>query len=149
MPSEPSKAGRPCDESIYTDGRPDFPGWKRFGITEAKGFPTHVYSANKMGLLMHKIASVELHWWAPVDGGERLVRLDKPRMIARTACNQSKFIEPGRAHTCAMPEPSAILCGRCHGGPATFSKTRKQTVSKQYAKDHLGCVVGELTNAQR
>jgi hypothetical protein len=129
------------DEPIYTVGRPDFPGWNRFGITEAKTFPKYVYSANKMGFLMHKIAKVELHWWEACDGGERLVRRDKPRMIAHTVCGDSRFLEPGRAHTCCLPKPDAVLCGRCHGRPATFRGRKENEVSKQFAKDHLGCFI--------
>jgi hypothetical protein len=125
---------------IVTDGRPDFPGWKRFGITQAKHFPKYVYSANKMGLLIHKIAKVDLHWWEPIDQGERLARLDKPRMIATTVCGQNKFLSPGRAHTCAVPDPRAVLCGKCHGQPATFAKNRVPKVTKEYARDHLGCM---------
>lgn len=124
---------------IVIDGRPDLP-YSRFGVTRAKHFPKYVYSANKMGLLIHKIASVDLHWYIPIDKGERLARLDKPRMIATTVCGQNKFLEPGRAHTCVMPEPSAVLCGRCHGEPATFRRDGKNGMTKQYARDHLGCI---------
>lgn len=128
-------------QPIYTKGRPDFPGWKRFGITEAKSFPTYVHSANKTGMMMHKVAKVELHWWEPCDGGARLVRRYRPNMIATTICGMSKFLEPGRAHTCMLPNPTAVLCGRCHGKPATFRGRKEHEVSKQFAKDHLGCVV--------
>jgi hypothetical protein len=131
-------------EPVVIDGRPDFPGWKRFGITQAKHFPKYVYSANKMGLLIHKIAVVELHWWTPIRGGQALARLDKPRMIATTVCNQIKFLKPGRAHTCMIPEPNAVLCGRCHGEAPTFGRNRKQVISKEYARDHLGCVAMEV-----
>jgi hypothetical protein len=129
------------DEPIYTVGRPDFRGWNRFGITRAKSFPPYVYSANKMGMLIHKIAGVELHWWEPCDRGERLVRRRRPRMIALTVCGDSKFLEPGRAHTCVLPNPDAVLCGRCYGKPATFRGRKEHEVTKQYARDHLGCIV--------
>ena len=129
-----------AEQPIYTEGRPDFPGWKRFGITKAKHFPPYVYSANKMGLLIHKIADVDLYWWEPCDGGERLVRRTAPKMIAHTICNQSKYLKPGKAHTCAIPRPDAILCGRCHGETPTFARNKPAKVSKQYARDHLGCI---------
>lgn len=130
------------DYPIYIDGRPDFPGYNRFGITQAKKFPKYVYSANKMGLLIHKIVNVELHWWEPCDGGKRLVRRRKPSMIAHTVCGQSKFLKPGKAHTCEIPRPDAVLCGRCHGEAPTFGRIVPPKVSKQYARNHLGCIVG-------
>jgi hypothetical protein len=129
------------DEPIYTEGRPDFPGWNRFGITKAKSFPPYVYSANKMGMLIHRVAAVEVHWWEPCDGGERLVRRHRPSMIAITVCGQHKFLKPGRAHACILPRPDAVLCGKCHGQAATFRGHEEHEVSKQYARDHLGCMV--------
>lgn len=128
------------EQLIYTEGRPDFPGTNRFGITRAKHFPKYVYSANKMGCLIHKIAHVELHWWEPCDHGVRLVRRHQPRMIATTICGSNKFIEPSRAHTCAVPRPDAVLCGRCHGEPAIFPRNAPHKVTKEFARDHLGCI---------
>lgn len=127
---------------IYTDGRPDFECWgrgKQFGVTRAKTFPKYAFS--RAGMLMHKIVDVRLHWWEVCDKGHRLVRLDKPNMFAQTGCGQTIFLKPGRGHTCTIPLPDAVLCGRCHGEGPVFPKSRPHKVSKQYAKDHLGCVI--------
>jgi hypothetical protein len=41
--------------------------------------------------------------------------------------------------TSEIPDRNAVLCGRCHGEPATFSRKRVQSITKQWAHDHLGC----------
>jgi hypothetical protein len=40
---------------------------------------------------------------------------------------------------CIVPDPEAVLCGRCHGEWPTFSARRKARIKKRWAHDHLGC----------
>lgn len=132
------------DTESVIDGRPDLEGQWGFGITEAKTFPPYVFSINGNACLVHKVQRVELHWWTPVDGGRRLGRLRRPRLIAHTCCSQFMFLNGSKARTCRVPDADALLCGRCHGEAATFGKNGKGTkgrISRQAAHVKLGCVV--------
>lgn len=126
-------------------GRPDFAdhGW---GITEAKKYPPYVFGIRGVSCLVHKILRVELHWWRVARGGEKLVKLKRPVMIAQTMCAQSFRLEGQISRTCHVPNPDALLCGRCHGEGATFPKShharaRKSGLTRQEAHVKLGCVV--------
>jgi hypothetical protein len=57
---------------------------------------------------------------------------------------------PERTRTCTIPEPDALLCGRCHGEPATFGKHGKATkagVKRADAHVKLGCLVNGYPSA--
>lgn len=117
---------------------------RTFGVTLVKRFPPYVFSINGNALLIHKIARVECHWWKIGGHGHTLIKALRPRMIAKTVCQQTKFLDSDRARTCRIPEPSAVLCGVCHGDPATFGKHgrgRREGISKEWAHVQLGCVV--------
>lgn len=51
------------------NGRPDFADPK-FGVTEAKRFPPHIFSVSKSASLMHHVLSVELQWYGVSQGGQ-------------------------------------------------------------------------------
>lgn len=124
-------------------GRPDFAN-HRFGITKAKRTPKYVYSLSHQAMLIHKVAYAENYWYVPM--GDHLLRLDTPKIIARTVCNQSFFIHLPRDHRkfrasfCEVPNPEAVLCGGCHGEVATFGKHGNPPCTKELAKVRLGCI---------
>lgn len=130
------------------DGRPDL-AWGnsgRYGVTQAKSFPPYVFSIGRGAALVHKIARVDLHWYAASssDGGQRLLKRRHPRMLAQTVCGATRFLGGARSRTCRIPEPDALLCGRCHGEPATFGKdgaATKAGIRRREAGVKLGCVV--------
>ena len=102
----------------------------------AKKFLPYVHSTGHNAMLIHKVASVRMFW-----GDD-----SKLTMIAETVCGMSKILahhynKPGevKAKMCEIPDPSAVLCGRCHGELPTFSKRRTIRIKKRWAKDHLGC----------
>jgi hypothetical protein len=125
-------------------GRPDFSD-RRFGITEAKKYPPYVFGIRGVSCLVHKVLCVELHWWrCGGSRGEFLVKLKRPVMIAQTNCQQHFRLDPDIARTCRVPNPDALLCGRCHGEGATFGKrgpSKKEGLTRQEAHVKLGCVV--------
>lgn len=130
---------------IVIKGRPDFANHE-FGHTFAKTFPPFVFSVNGNALLVHKIAAVRMRWWEPYrkNGGQWLVRRSSPKMIAETVCGCNRFLEAKKTRTCRVPEPNALLCGRCHGEPATFGphgEATKKRIPKAWAHVQLGCVV--------
>lgn len=135
------------DEEVI-EGRPDFRNPK-FGVTRAKRFPPYVFSVSVNSCLIHKIAYVEMHWYEVIRGGHALARRRKPFVFATTVCGQSKRLSVGSrgaqpARTCLLPDPDAVLCGRCHGEAATFGKEgagTKAGLSRQEAWTKLGCVV--------
>lgn len=136
--------GSETEAVIY--GRPDLEGNPDFGMTQAKAFPPYVFSVHGCAGLIHKVARVDLRWWSPSrsENGARLLKRRHPIMIARTVCNQTKFLEGARSRTCRVPEPDALLCGVCHGEPATFGKHGKATlegIPRRVAHVKLGCVV--------
>lgn len=128
---------------IVVRGRPDFYN-RDFGRTEAKKFPPYVYSTDGTGCLVHKIARVELYWYRVGGVGDYLVRLNEPRMTAYTVCGAMRYLTPRASRTCVVPDPDAILCGRCHGDVATFGKygpALKAGITRREAHTKLGCVV--------
>lgn len=138
------------DERNYDDpnaavinGRPDFRDHD-FGVTEAKSFPPYVFGIRGLSCLVHKILHVRMHWYRVGGGGSKLVRMKRPVLIATTNCQQSWRLEPTSSRTCYIPNPDALVCGRCHGEGATFGKrgpSRKRGLTRQEAHVKLGCVV--------
>lgn len=117
---------------------------RTFGVSDARRHPAYVYSIHKSACLMHKVSRVEIQWYAVIGIGNRLGRLQQPAMIAHTVCGNSRALVPSRSRTCAVPLPGAVLCGRCHGEPATFGKDgrgRKAGIRRAHAHVELGCVV--------
>lgn len=122
---------------------------RTFGVSKARRHPAYVYSTNKNACLMHKIASVTIHWYAIV-GMSRLGRLKQPAMIAQTVCSMNFALTAERTRTCTIPEPDAVLCGRCHGEPHTFGKHGRGTKNgwdKRAARVKLGCEVAGYPSA--
>ena len=124
--------------------RPSPDNWD-FGITYAKKHPPYVYSANGMGVLIHKVREVSLHWWEY--NMDFLIRREDPVIIAETVCGMNKRIENGRMKSamCAVPRPDATFCGRCHGLPANFPrKNPNSKAARAEAKKKLGCIMSAL-----
>lgn len=124
------------------EGRPDFAD-HAFGVTHAKRFPPYVFSTVGNACLVHKVARVELRWWTPGRGGRCLLKRVHPRMYAETVCGQTKYFRKGRTQTCTVPDPDAVLCGRCHGEPATFGRDGLAAAlgfTRREAHDRLGCL---------
>lgn len=123
---------------------------REFGVTKARRHPAYVYAINRNAALMHRVAEVRLHWHAYIHGGSTLARLKQPAMIAETVCGYAFPLDPKRTRTCAVPEPEALLCGRCHGEPATFGKHgagTKSGIKRAQAHVKLGCVVAGYPSA--
>lgn len=70
-----------------------------------------------------------------------MVRLQSPRMLAITNCQQWVSIDGTKGKTCALPRPDAVLCARCHGEGTNFPHGRTHKVPMSLAKIRLGCVV--------
>jgi len=123
---------------IDIPGRPDFQD-HNFGKMRAKKFLPYVHSTTHNACLIHKVAYVTLHWYQGHYSYMR--RLENPIIIAETVCGCSRFVNNGEksAKMCEIPDPKAVLCGRCFGELPTFSKRRKVRIKKRWAKDHLGC----------
>jgi hypothetical protein len=128
---------------IYVMGRPDF-GDHCFGKVEIVKHPQYVYSTSKMGMLIHKVLRVQAHWYEP--RYDRLLRLENPKITCDSVCGQIFFIHlphddrKFRASFCEIPNPGAVLCGRCHGQPSTFAKRGNPPCSKEMAKIRKGCL---------
>lgn len=123
---------------------------RTFGVSTTTRHPAYVYSINRNSCLMHKIVEVEIQWYALIAGGHKMGRLRQPAMIARTVCGCSRPLTPDRSRTCAIPLPNSVLCGRCHGEPATFGKHGKGTkagLKRAEAHVTLGCVVAGYPSA--
>lgn len=123
---------------------------RTFGVSTTRRHPAYVYSVNKNAALIHKVREVEIHWYALIGGGSQMGRLKQPAMIAHTVCGNSKALTPERTRTCHIPAPDALLCGRCHGEPATFGKhgaATKAGVKRRDANVKLGCVVNGYPSA--
>lgn len=124
---------------------------RTFGVSKAKRYPAYVYAINRNAGLMHRVVDVELHWYAFVGpGASQLGRLKQPAAIATTACGTSFPLVSRRTRTCTVPEPDALLCGRCHGELATFGKhgaATKAGITRQAAHVKLGCVVAGYPSA--
>lgn len=117
---------------------------RTFGVTTTKRHPAYVYSINRNACLMHKVLEVEIQWYALIGDGSLMGRLKQPAMIARTVCGCSRALVPEKTRTCHIPAPDSVLCGRCHGEPATFGKHGKGTQARwKRAEAHvrLACVV--------
>lgn len=124
-------------------GRPDFAN-REFGKTYAKKHPPYVFGIRGVSCLVHKILRVEMHWYRCGGRGDFLVKMKRPVMIAITTCQQSFRLTPTVSRTCILPNPDALLCGRCHGEGATFGKSgpsKKEGITRQVAHVKLGCVV--------
>ena len=122
---------------------------RTFGVSTTKRHPAYVYSINKNSALMHKIREVEIQWYAFLGMGH-MGRLKIPAMIAHTVCGVSRALTPDRSRTCAVPEPGALLCGRCHGEGPWFGRDRKAQkagITRQEAHVKLGCVVAGYPSA--
>jgi hypothetical protein len=115
------------------------------GRTEAKKFPPYLFSLpQRGGSLVHKIASMSLDWYGHAKHTRNLVRRRQPRMIATLVCGGFRFVDSKSTRTCVVPAPDALLCGRCHGEPATFGKHGQATkagIKRTVAGVKLGCVV--------
>lgn len=112
-----------------------------FGKTIAKRHPAYVYSIRGASGLMHRVARVTIDHYAIVTM-HKLGRLKAPAMIAECVCGMSFPLLPSCSRTCTVPDPTALLCGRCHGQPATFGRhCRGRGISRQEAHVRLGCVV--------
>jgi hypothetical protein len=124
---------------------------RTFGVTTARRHPAYVYSINRNACLMHKVRDVELQWYALLgSSGSKMGRLKQPAMIAHTVCGMSKALVPEKTRTCAVPQPDSILCGRCHGEPATFGKHgagTKAGLTRAKAYVTLGCEVAGYPSA--
>ena len=135
-----SQPSEPTNGNIF-EGRPDFENHK-FGRTRAKRHPKYVYG-NANGLLMHEIGYVEFCWYEVLPPGHCLIRLDHPRINIHTCCGQMFFLwhrngQP-RSTMCEIPEPHAVLCGRCQGKGPVFGKDGNWIVTKKEAKARLAC----------
>lgn len=126
-------------------GRPDFCNFN-YLTTNAKKFPPYVFSIRGGSALVHKVQCVRLRWWEPQreTRGQNLVKLRDPIVTAHTVCGMFYRLRSDRSRTCRVPSPDALLCGRCHGEPATFGKHGKGTregIPRRVAHVKLGCVV--------
>jgi hypothetical protein len=122
---------------------------RTFGVSTTRRHPAYVYAINKNAHLMHRIAGVTIHWYAIVTMN-KLGRLKQPAMIAKTMCGYHFPLTADRTRTCTVPEPDAVLCGRCHGEPATFGKHGRGTKEgwdKRAARVKLGCEVAGYPSA--
>jgi hypothetical protein len=123
---------------------------RTFGVSVTKRHPAYVYSIHGVACLMHKVREVEIQWYALIGTGSQMARLKQPAMIAHTVCGMSKALVPKRTRTCHIPFPDSVLCGRCHGEPATFGKHGKGTkagMKRSEAHVKLGCVVNGYPSA--
>jgi hypothetical protein len=129
-------------EGIDIPGRPDHGrgNWDKPSFTLiAKKHMPYAHSTSRNACLIHKVAVVRIHWYSGHYSYMR--RLESPSVYAETVCGQTVFINNGKksGKMCEIPDPNAVLCGRCHGELPTFSRRRIVRIKKQWAKDHLGC----------
>lgn len=120
---------------------------RTFGVTRAKRHPAYVHGVNRNSCLMHKVAEVVIQHYALIDSGHRMGRLKQPAMMAKTVCGYTFSLTPERSRTCAVPLPDSVLCGRCHGKPATFRRDAASTPDKKVARLKLGCAVAGYPSA--
>jgi hypothetical protein len=131
-------------------GRPDMED-RNFGCTQAKRHPRYVYSTDANGCLVHLVRAVNFRWY-DIGGtcGEYLVRRNSPTVNITTKCGQlfhvvkhygKKRRDGAGAMMCELPNPDAVLCGRCQGDAASFRKTKDAYKERQSAKLKLGCMV--------
>jgi hypothetical protein len=116
-----------------------------FGVTRAKSHPPFVFGIRGVSCLVHRVAYVDLHWWRiGGPGGSSLVKLKKPLAIATCVCAQHFRLESDICRTCRLPDPKALLCGRCHGEIPPFGRhgaATKAGITRQEAHVKLGCAV--------
>jgi hypothetical protein len=132
------------EHATVVRGRPDFQN-HGFGVTLAKRYPPYVFSIRGVSCLVHKVARVELQWYrVGKSGGSCLVRMKRPVQIAHTVCGFTTWLMGDTSRTCHIPNPDAVLCGRCHGELPSFGKhgaATKAGLKRQVAHVRLGCVV--------
>lgn len=131
------------EHAAVIEGRPDLHDGT-FGVTTATRHPPYVFSIRGSSCLVHKVVRVELHWWRIARQGHALVKMTRPHMIAQTICRQHVQLKRDHARTCRIPRADAVLCGRCHGEPASFGANGAATkagLTKPIAHVRLGCVV--------
>lgn len=128
------------DPSSFRRGRPDFsdPTW---GKTRSRKHPPYVFSIRGASALVHKIAYVEMHWWKIANHRDGVIRVRRPLMYAQTMCGMGFRLAGKASRTCYVPNPEALLCGRCHGQLPTLSKRSGIKVNRKEAHVKLGCVV--------
>lgn len=107
--------------------------------TIAKKYPKYVHGRIGMAMLLHKIDFVALQWYDY--GWHEFIRLKHPSIVARSVCGNYYHLIAGRAGTCELPAPDAVLCGMCHGTGRIWPRGKTPTITKRQAKDRLGCVV--------
>jgi hypothetical protein len=106
----------------------------------AKRHPKYVHGKMGMAMMLHKVAYVEMRWWESDYSVFR--RLVNPILCARTICGAYWRLEAGKAGTCSIPKPDAVLCGVCVGEGRRWPRGENNpAVTKRQAKDRLGCVV--------
>lgn len=102
----------------------------------AKKFPPYVYST--MGALIHRVEGVTMRWYELISM-DRMVRLDRPLLYYRCFCGMNVY--GWRAGVCMIPDPNAVLCGRCHGRGATIKgRWKGGSVTFREAKLRRGCI---------
>jgi hypothetical protein len=128
--------------SVLVHGRPDS-GTRNHGWTVATRFPAYVRGGARNARLMHKVVALRMHWYDVADRGENLLRLDSPRtFVAEAVCGMSFFVfRCGKGRMCVVPSAEAVLCGKCHGMPATFGPHSVQGVTPQEARVRLNCAM--------
>jgi hypothetical protein len=97
----------------------------------------YIHSTSRNACLIHKVGAMWAQWYEGHYSYMR--RLEHPNLGIETVCGQCLFLTRGRSKMCKIPDPNAILCGRCYGELPTFSHKRIARIKKQWAKDHLGC----------
>ena len=121
------------------------------GVTKLTRFPPYVFGTAGTATLVHKVEHAEIHW-SDIDGKIQ----NKPLIVsAKTVCGYSFLIEHHRskrkrAEFCVLPNPDAVLCGRCHGTGVTFKERNKgpNGITIREAHQRLGCISeGTLTAA--
>lgn len=128
-------------DDIIIQGRPDFEN-HTFGVTRAKRHPKYVYG-NVFGCLVHEIAYVEFRWYDVGPGGHSLIRRAHPKISITTRCQQVFLLRNSngrpRSTMCEIPNPDAVLCGRCQSKGPIFGKNGSGNTTKSAAKVRLGC----------
>src|SRR5882762_5350715 len=75
--------------------------------TRVKKHPKYVHGKVGMAMLLHKIDYVEARWYDY--GFHEFIRLKHPSIAARTICGSWFHLQSGRAGTCELPAPDAVL----------------------------------------
>lgn len=137
-------------DEIIIEGRPDMEsrcrGQKEFGVTKAKRFPSHVFSNDANGCLVHQVRHIKFRWYE-LHTSNSLRWLNAPSVFVTTRCGQV-FFPRARAKRraddgftmCELPSSDAVICGRCQGGKASFQKGVQSYPERRAARQRLGCV---------